>query len=457
MTLSPGSITARLTLGLGAIALLVFSLAGVTLHRSLAIKLAAADHEGLRGKAQVVMHFIEEAKRSGDFRALNHHLDDLLIGHRGLRIWLQSGQGGSLYGGVMPAPAADLQAGSIFELNSSDGAQLEVLDTRLPELPPWPLTVVRVAIDTQPRRQLLATHRNTLISICALGVVLAAGLSRMALVRALAGVKRLSAEAAAITPDSRGMRLSDTPRDNELAGLVQAFNALLDRLEAAYDQMEAFNANVAHELRTSLATLINGAQVTLGGRRSTAELETGLASTLEDLEQMNALVNDMLFLARANQGDRAQGVELVDLGAEADRSFHYCDAVLQEAGVTARRRGSALASCNPALLRRALVNLLLNAIRYTPHGMEVVVEIDEVPHGTRLAVFNPGTKIPASVRARMFDRFFRANPARADGGEGHGLGLTIVAAIARMHGGQVFVAHDGGGNRIGLELPVRAT
>ena len=219
--------------------------------------------------------------------------------------------------------------------------------------------------------------------------------------------------------------------------------------------MEAFNANVAHELRTSLATVINGAQVLLSDRRSAEELAYGLASTLEDLEQMNALVNDMLFLARADQGDRAQGIEPVDLGIEADRSLRFCDALLHEAGITARRAGTTIASCNPALIRRAVVNLVVNALRYTPRGAELVVEVEQASGRVRLTVFNPGAEIPAGVRARMFDRFFRADTAPSGTSSGQGLGLAIVAAIARMHGGRVLAAYTGSGNRIGLEFPVR--
>lgn len=333
--------------------------------------------------------------------------------------------------------------------------RLETLDARLPDLPPWPAGVVRVGIDTQPRQRLLASHRNTLIAICALGVLLTVGLSGMASARALATVKRLSAEAAAITPDRLGERLSDAPGDDELEGLVQAFNEVLDRLEAAYGQMEAFNANVAHELRTSMSTLINGAQVLLSGRRSAEELANGLASTLEDLEQMNALINDMLFLARADQSDRAQGFETVDLGVEADRTLRFCDGLLHEAGVAARRVGTAIASCNPALIRRALVNLLVNALRYTQHGDELVVEVEHALNRIRLTVFNPGAEIPVGVRARMFDRFYRDDTAPTGVAAGQGLGLAIVAAIARMHGGRAFVTHTGSGNRIGLEFPAR--
>ena len=453
MTLRPGSITARLTLGLGVIALGVFSVSGVLLHRSLASDLAAADLESLHGKTQLVLHFIDEARKSQDAETLKHHLGDLSMGHVGLHIWLQSASGDTVYGGALPAPAADPETAQFTRVALGDGARLDALDTRLPDLPPWPRGLVRVGIDTQPRLRLLAIHRNTLLSVCALGIVLTVVLSGLAIGRGLATVKRLSADASEITPEQLDKRLSDTPNDHELEGLVQAFNAVLDRLEAAYAQMEAFNANVAHELRTPLATMINGIQVTLSGRRANEELKEALASTLEDLEQMNALVSDMLFLARADRGHRAQGLESVDLGAEADRTLRYCDALLQEAGVSARRVGAAVVSCNPPLIHRALVNLLLNAIRYTPRGKEVLVEIEPSTACVRIAVFNPGLEIATAVHARMFDRFFRADTTPARAGEGQGLGLSIVAAIARMHGGRVFAEFTGAGNRIGLEIP----
>lgn len=456
MTLRPGSITARLTLGLGVIALSVFSASGILLHRSLASDLEAADLESLHGKTQLVLHFIDEARKSRDARALEHHLDDLSMGHVGLHIWLQSASGDTVYGKALPTPQPDPETVQFNQVVLSDGARLDALDTRLSDLPPWPRGLLRVGIDTQPRLRLLAIHRNTLLAVCALGIALTVVLSGLAIGRGLATVKRLSADASEITPELPGKRLSDTPHDHELKGLIHAFNAVLDRLESAYVQMEEFNANVAHELRTPLATMINGIQVMLSGRRAGEELREALASTLEDLEQMNALVGDMLFLARADRGHRAQGLESVDLGAEADRALRYCDALLQEAGVSAVREGAAVMSCNPPLIRRALVNLLVNAIRYTPRGKEVLVEIQSATAWVRITVFNPGLEIPAAVHARMFDRFFRADAEPARAGEGQGLGLSIVKAIARMHGGRVFAEYSGGGNRIGLEIPAHS-
>jgi hypothetical protein len=123
--------------------------------------------------------------------------------------------------------------------------------------------------------------------------------------------------------------------------------------------------------------------------------------------------------------------------------------------VVAERSGDAAAVCNPPLVLRALVNLLTNAIRHTRAGDTIRVLI-EPDHGlVALSVLNPGLEIPAPVRAQMFDRFYRADSSRSRRQAGHGLGLAIVAAVARMHGGTVFVERIGQANRVGLTLPAR--
>jgi two-component system heavy metal sensor histidine kinase CusS len=321
----------------------------------------------------------------------------------------------------------------------------------------WPAGRLRVAIESGPRDELLRSHLATLVLICALGVGSTVLLSWFAIGRCLRPVSQLSAEASDITPSSMGRRLTVPPEGAELTGLVRAFNQALDRLEDAYAQLQAFNANVAHELRTPLASLVTGTQVTLSSPRSREDLREVLMSNLEELQLLNALVNDMLFLSRADRGDRAEGLEDVALGSEADKAIRYCDALLQEAGVAAERSGDATAVCNPPLVLRALVNLLTNAIRHSRAGdtIQVLIEPD---HGlVALSVLNPGIEIPAPVRAQMFDRFYRADSSRSRGQAGHGLGLAIVAAVARMHGGTVFVERIGQANRVGLTLPAGDT
>lgn len=453
MTWGGRSLTARLTRGLGMVATVVFVATGAWLQRSIGLDLEAADRRNLEGKSRVVLHFIDEAARADDQTALFHHLDDLRIGHDGLHVWLLNASGQPVYGTEPLAPLRN--GGAAVSPPPSPSlplSRVDLLELALPADSPWPGGQLRIGIEARHRERLLDTHLFTLVVVCVLGVVGTVVLSGFVIRRCLAVVTRLSAEAGAITPASINRRLTEPAADVELAGLVRAFNVVLDRLEAAYAQMEAFSADVAHELRTPLAALINGTQVMLAAPRPRDELRDAMASNLEELEQMNKLVSDMLFLARADRGDRADGLEGVDLGHEADKAIRYCEALLHEARVSAARRGDAALECNAALVQRAVVNLLTNAIRHTAPGGRIELVIEAAGDGARLWVQNPGAPIPGPVRERMFDRFFRADPSRTRTGQSQGLGLAIVAAIVRMHGGGVFADSVGGVNRVGFTL-----
>lgn len=443
----------RLIVAVSAIAMLVFAAAGLLLHHTLARAFAQAGHEELRGKIEVVRHYIDEARPTNDIEGLRHRLDDLLIGHKEFRVWLQSADGTLNYGGT-PATVVD-RAGAPGHLRILDaaGVPMNAVDASFSDTAPLPALKLRVAIDSRPREKILSTYRNVVVAVCLLGVLLTIGLSALATWFDLAPVKRLSIEASKISPRSMSLRLSNDNVDEELQGLVSTFNTVLDRLDGAYRQMESFNADVAHELRTPLATLISGTQLVMSDNVPAAELRETLASNLEDLEQLRDLVNDMLFLSRADQGDRAQGLEQSDLAAEVDKMIEYHEPVLAEARVEALRAGTGGAVCNPALIRRALANLLSNAIKHTAPGRRIVARIETGGGRVRLSVFNPGTPIPPQVAERMFDRFYRADEARARVGESHGLGLAIVKAIASMHGGSAFVDVQAAGNGVGFEFP----
>ncbi|CAG0932897.1 two-component system, OmpR family, heavy metal sensor histidine kinase CusS [Rhodocyclaceae bacterium] len=453
----PKSIALRLTLTLGAVGLVVLSAAGLLLHRALADELSRSDHDELIGKVRIVKHFIGEAGKSGDITVLRHHMDDMLLGHGNLKVWLVGAEGGIVYGGPLPRVVGlpDKRGQVPVQL---DDVPMDAIESVIGNPGPFPIARAWLAVDTRPRDKLLATYRVTIMAVCALGVATIVGLGGIAIWRGLRPVNRLSAEALRITPHSLDARLSDTHDDTELTGLVEAFNGVLDRLEAAYHQMEHFSADVAHELRTPLATLISGSQVMLSGDRGKDELRDVLASHLEELEQMKVLVNDMLFLARADQGDRAQDLTQVQLGREVDKTIRYCEPLIDEAGVEVRRSGDAAAVCSAPLVLRAMTNLLVNAIKHTERGQTITLCIEPHADRVRLYVSNPGSPIPVHLASRMFDRFFRGDEARTRAGESHGLGLAIVRAVARMHGGGVFVDSDGRVNRVGFDIPVsRAT
>jgi two-component system heavy metal sensor histidine kinase CusS len=447
----PRSIGLRLTLALSAIALAVFAATGVLLHHALADELVRMSHAELGGKIDVVKQFVREARTQDGLRALREHLDYVLVEHPDMQVWLEAADGSVLYGGTLPQTVAHLDHHGHLVVERQDGVRMEAMEERLLPSPLLPVARILVGFDMREREWLLGRYRNALVAVCAIGVLLSAALAAAAILQTLRPMKRLSAQAAAITPRSLTSRLSDDV-DKELGGLVAAFNGVLERLEGAYRQMEAFNADAAHELRTPLATLISGNQVILAQSRTIDELRDTLTSNLEDLERLKALVNDMLFLARADRGEMAASVEPVDLGAETDKTIEYLDAFVEEAGLTVQRRGDAVAMCNPALVRRALSNLLTNATKHTDRGGHITVDIARTPNGARLSVSNPGTPIAPGVAQRMFDRFYRADPARRQSSDSHGLGLAIVQAIARMHGGGTFVEPGAQGNVVGFDL-----
>ena len=205
----------------------------------------------------------------------------------------------------------------------------------------------------------------TLLSLGAVALVMALGwwIARIG----LRPLQRLSQEARALRPKTLSQRLTGEQLPVELEDLTVAFNGALGRLEDAYQQLEGFNADVAHELRTPLANLIGGTQVALSRPRSAGEFEETLQSNLEELERLRSIVNDMLFLARADQGEAATGLTACDVAHEVEMTIEFFEPLLDETGTTVTIEGElrAQATMNIALFRRALSNLLQNAIEHS--------------------------------------------------------------------------------------------
>jgi two-component system heavy metal sensor histidine kinase CusS len=229
----------------------------------------------------------------------------------------------------------------------------------------------------------------------------------------------------------------------------------MDRLQQAYMQLEAFNADVAHELRTPLANLIGQTELALSRERSSEALRETLASNLEETQRLSALVKDMLFLSQADRGAMARRGAAVSLAALAAEVAEFHEATLDEAGLALRIEGDARVAVDEPLFKRAVSNLIGNATRYAVHGSTVVVAIAaDTAEQVRVTVENAGAEIARDHLPRLFDRFFRGDASRCCEGEEqhHGLGLAIVAAIARMHAGRTLAESQSGRTRVGFTL-----
>jgi len=264
----------------------------------------------------------------------------------------------------------------------------------------------------------------------------------------------LAAQTKAIDARRLGQRLGLDETAEELQPLIDQFNGLMQRVERTYVQLEGFNADVAHELRTPLTNLIGQTEVALSRERTVGELEDTLHSNLEELHRMAAIVNDMLFLAQADRGVKARRSAVVSLAQLVQQVVEFHEAPMEERGLTVNIDGDTALSVDEPLVKRALSNLLGNAIRYADAGSTLSVRIvREAGDSVRLWVENTGPTIEAEHLPRLFDRFFRADLSRCEMEKPHhGLGLSIVAAIARMHDGFPAAESSGGTTRVGFSL-----
>ena len=442
------SITTRLVGMFALAALAMFTLVGAALYGVLERELTRHENDDLNTNLQNMRYSMERFGDLEHWSRLQVKMDTLSPADGSVRFWVLSDDPRFLYGkGLDEMERVNLgEAGHGSLTLPSVGRTYRTLSMRLAAFSDRPAVRLIVGVDTAPfdhtmRAFLVAFGLLTLASV---GLVMALGwwIARIG----LRPLQRLSEQARALRPKTLSQRLRLDRLPVELEDLTVAFNGALGRLEDAWQQLEGFNADVAHELRTPLANLIGGTQVALSRPRSAAEFQETLQSNLEELERLRSIVNDMLFLARADQGEAATGLTAVIVAHEVEVTIDFFEPLLDDTGTTVAIEGElqAQATMNIALFRRALTNLLQNAIEHSADGARLVVTISRRAGAIWIAVANPGPTIGATHLPRLFDRFYRVDSSRHDTGEihGHGLGLAIVKAVASMHGGATLATSD---------------
>ena len=334
------------------------------------------------------------------------------------------------------------------------GTDYRVLNPQ-PETPDAPrLTLL---LDITHHQHFLQRMQRLIWMTVGLSALATAILGAWAARSGLRPLRRMSAIAASVSADSLTARLPEAQMPTELADLAHAFNAMLERLDASFQRLSAFSADIAHELRTPLSNLLTHTQVTLTRPRDIDAYREALHSNLEELQWMAQLVNDMLYLAKADHGLLTPRREPLDLAQEVEALLEFYALLAEESQIQLTHEGSGQLAGDRSMLRRALSNLLDNALRYTPAGGEIKVCMVPAADRLRITVENSGPGIPAALLPRLFDRFYRADPARREGSSEHaGLGLAITQSIIRAHGGQITCESQAGMTRFVIELPTRA-
>ena len=289
------------------------------------------------------------------------------------------------------------------------------------------------------RDELFATRYAALLALTLVCVVLTcAGMAILVTRQTLRPLRHLaeSMERTGATRLDERVPVGGWP--DELQPLALGFNKMLDRLEDSFMRLSQFSADLAHDLRTPIGNLLGEAQVTLTRPRTAAEYQAVLASSVEELERINRMIDGMLFLARSDNVQASLDLQTFNAGAEVDRVIEYYDWLAADAGVSMRRVGELQLRADATLFRRAVANLVSNAIAHSDRGGEVTVAVRQASDGSgEVFVTNPGPGIPPQLLPRVFDRFFRADASRLDSAKGSGLGLAIVKSIVELHGGGI--------------------
>jgi two-component system, OmpR family, heavy metal sensor histidine kinase CusS len=314
--------------------------------------------------------------------------------------------------------------------------------------------VVAVAMEMSFHDEFMSELRRTLWAVTLGAGLLTLVVVWVALHQGLAPARRVSANIRGIRSDRLQTRLDPATVPKELSELVDSFNQMLGQLDDSYSRLSHFSADIAHELRTPLTNVITQTQVALGSARSAEAYRELLHSNLEEMERLARMVSDMLWLAQADRGLITPAFEMLDLAAEARSLLEYFEVLAEDRHIQLALQGPAQpVRGDRAMVRRALANLLSNALRHAPESGCATVRLAGGRRHVFLSVENTGADIPPEHLARVFDRFYQVDPSRSRHGEGSGLGLAIVRSIVSLHDGDVDARSANGLTTFTITLP----
>ena len=429
---------------------------GFYLYQSLEREIAWRDDQALLGRLERMQALINDSDSVEQLRS-RPKLYENMLGNRDNLLWIldESGQ-------------------VLIEINP---AQMN-----LPRLPATPQALVADADASEPvrlawkdvtqgdrrltliagkllgeREQMLAAYRFKLWLAMSVGALLAFVLGWWVSQRGLRPVRLLARRAAGIDVQHLHLRLDEFSQLSELQALSHALNQMLARLEDGFAQLSRFSEDLAHEMRTPLSNLMGHTQQTLRHSRSIEDYQNLLVSNQEEYERLARMIDSMLFLARTEQSDAAVKAVQIDLHELIEQLCDYFEGVAQEREVGLINQAHDQLLADPGLVRRALANLLANALRYATPGTAVTISSTLLQDRLEITVHNQGAPIAAEHLPRLFERFYRCDPSRNQPDDSGGLGLAIVRSIMHLHDGWVSVDSDETGTRFRLGFPLAET
>lgn len=460
------SLASRLTLLFSVATVSIYVVAGIHLYHSLSEQLRSQDDAALVNTVNLLRHQLELYENVDALRNDPHRLLDVFLGRQGMLLavydaggsFIVANAGGDILLPSNPPISEDFRPGldEIREWRSSDTLRGRMLSA-------WgrvgktggERVQLAVAYDGSENAAVLEEHLRHVLWATAAGVLATLILGYFMVRGGLQPLRAAAQAAGQITASRLGGRLRVEDAPAELSEMVLAFNEMLGRLEESFERLTQFSSDIAHDLRTPINNLMIETQVTLRNPRQASEYEALLASNIEEYERLNRMIESMLFLARADNAQISLSREAISLNQELRRIAEYFSGMAEERQLHIDAAGEGTLMADPVLLRRAISNLVMNAIQHSPRGGEITLRSSEQIFGkVVISVTNSGVGIPGDLLPRIFDRFYRVDSARTGSRSSSGLGLAIVKSIAGLHDGDVRVeSAQGGLTTFYLELP----
>ncbi len=436
------SITLRLTLLFAAASTAVLLLLGYLIASSIEAHFAKTDSEELAGRLKLTQHALEKLPSPPALPDLQQQLSDSLIGQHGLAIMVAKPDGTPWFATEdvqFPSTLTGASAAAGMRSASwrtSDGRPMRGVSRSMASTSKdLPIALIAVAIDISDHERFMNAFKHTLWQMLLLATILTGFLGWAAAHRGLAPLQAMRREVETISARRLNARLSASSVPVELADLADTLNGMLARLEASFNRLSNFSSDLAHELRTPVSNLLTQTQVTLSRARTADDYADILASNSEELERLSRIIADMLFLAKSDNALAIPNREPVDLVEEANGVVDFYEALADEKDIALNCSGQGSVSGDKLMVRRAISNLLSNAIRHTPRNGRIGIHVSDAGGEVSLTVENTGSTITPEHLPKLFDRFYRVDVSRQRHSEGAGLGLAITRSILRAHGG----------------------
>lgn len=312
--------------------------------------------------------------------------------------------------------------------------------------------ILQIAQDRSSDERFMKKFGALLVVVLAFGIVASAVIARRVARDGLQPLSAMTRSLKRIGPQHLHERIPPGGWPRELEPLATAFADMLDRLEDSFTRLSQFSADLAHELRTPIANIRGEAEVALTQPRSADEYREVIESTVAECERLSGIVDNLLFLARAEAAEGNVQRTSFDGRAAIEKITAFYEASAEEQDVTLACRGEGAIRADPMLFGRAVSNLVENALRFTPAGGTILVSIAIHPGHSEISVKDTGCGIAAKDLPRVFDRFYRADSSRSS--HGAGLGLALVKSISDLHGGSAKIESEvGHGTTVTLTFP----